>query len=150
MLTTYTATSFSRNLQVTLDKPGNTNRDSSETTHTDIPNNSQVISRSVLYIIMTSVVLFVVCVWTYLYKYCIKQTAQSDDMRVDYHSNELWEGYTNLNHSSYQQVENNSDPTYMEPDYSPEYEMMKNDGVMNGKSLDISVAVHGLNENNLQ
>lgn len=99
---------------------------------------------------MTSVVLFVVCVGTYFNKHCIKQTAHSDDMRVDYHSNELREGYTNLNHSSYQQVENNSDPTYMEPDYSPEYEIMKNDGVMNGKSLDISVAVHGLNENNLQ
>lgn len=38
----------------------------------------------------------------------------------------------------------------MEPDYSPEYEIMENDGVMNDKSLDIIVAVHGLNENNLQ
>lgn len=65
-------------------------------------------------------------------------------MRVDYHSNELREGYTNLNHSSYHQVENNSDPTYMEPDYSPEYEIMENDGAMNDKSL-VSVAVHGVN-----
>lgn len=70
-------------------------------------------------------------------------------MRVDYHSNELREGYTYLNHSSYHQVENNSDPTYMEPDYTPEYEMNKNDGVMNDTSL-VSVAVHCLNEHNFK
>lgn len=128
-------------MQVTSGEPSNTNRNSPETTNFDVPSNSEVFPRSVLYIIIASVVLFGVCVGTYFYKHCIKQTAQSDDMRVDYHSNELIEGYTYINHSSYQQVENSSDPTYLEADYSPEYEMIKHDDVINGNSL-VSVAVH--------